>query len=241
MDTVTMDSINMTVFAANIVFRKGFSAIHMLLNFQRPVRVVVLRRGEQVVLSLIPQQWSGRGLLGWAGCLAVLLQVVIQLTAFSFLLSLNWPLPTQVQHYSIVEQTYHIPVPHYNHHSISIIVMHPQPSMIRYVHAFCIHIKYMFQTSDNWWVLGTNGSNCKMTCNAEMMMIWHTGFKHMHTALSVTPPHCPAQGWYPTRLSAQTLQLERREFVHWRAPPHCSSSPPLPLLVSGWRFVCVWC
>ena len=32
--------------------------------FQRSVRVVTLREGKEVPLSLKPQTWSGRGLLG---------------------------------------------------------------------------------------------------------------------------------------------------------------------------------
>ena len=36
---------------------------------QRPVRVVVLRGGEQMVLSLTPQRWAGKGLLGYVDTL----------------------------------------------------------------------------------------------------------------------------------------------------------------------------
>ena len=37
----------------------------LIFAAQRPVRVVVLRRGEQTVLSLTPQRWAGKGLLGY--------------------------------------------------------------------------------------------------------------------------------------------------------------------------------
>ena len=39
--------------------------IVLIFATQRPVRVVVLRRGEQMVLSLTPQRWAGKGLLGY--------------------------------------------------------------------------------------------------------------------------------------------------------------------------------
>lgn len=32
---------------------------------QRPLRVAVIRDGQRVQMSLTPQKWSGRGLLGW--------------------------------------------------------------------------------------------------------------------------------------------------------------------------------
>lgn len=32
---------------------------------QKPLRVTVIREGQKVQMSLTPQKWSGRGLLGW--------------------------------------------------------------------------------------------------------------------------------------------------------------------------------
>ena len=50
--------------------------IVLIFAAQRPVRVVVLRRGEQTVLSLTPQRWAGKGLLGYVDATTPLLSCV---------------------------------------------------------------------------------------------------------------------------------------------------------------------
>lgn len=41
---------------------------HVFCISQRSLSVAVVRNGQRVQMSLIPQRWSGRGLLGWDFC-----------------------------------------------------------------------------------------------------------------------------------------------------------------------------
>lgn len=42
-----------------------WSTIYLMSSLQKPLRVIVIRDGQKAQMSLIPQRWSGRGLLGW--------------------------------------------------------------------------------------------------------------------------------------------------------------------------------